>query len=187
MLRRCSVFLVLALAWGGSIGVASAQHERYYEFEGTHLAISIERFMGIDFTDFEGPGRSHVSARLLLNADEPVPTSYARFGFDVFIHRFSIGLAGGVATHSIGVIAPRVGYLFGITPTIGIWLRGGAFFATTKPVDYFGVTAEALLAWFPYPILALHLGPTLDLAFANHNNPNYVSIGLPEFGLTAFF
>jgi hypothetical protein len=187
MLRRCSAVLALALAWGGISSSAHAQHEHWYEFQGTHLAISVERFMGIDYVDFEGPGGGKASARLLLNADEPVPTSYARFGFDVFIKRFSIGLAGGVATNSIAVLAPRVGYLFGITPQIGIWLRGGAFYATSKPVDYFGVTAEAFFAWFPYPIFALHVGPTLDVAFANGNNRNYLALGLPEFGMTAWF
>jgi hypothetical protein len=48
------------------------------------------------------------------------------------------------------------------------------------------VTAEALLSWFPYPNIAIHLGPTLDVAFANERNPDYVSIGIPQFGMTAF-
>jgi hypothetical protein len=187
MLKRCLGLLVVALAWGGSIHSAHAEHERWYEFEGTHFAFSIERFMGIDFTDPEGPNNSHVTARLLLNADEPVPTSIARAGFDVFIHRFSIGLAGGVATHDVAVINPRVGYLFGLTPQLGIWFRAGGFFAKAGPQEWFGVDAEALFAWFPYPILALHVGPTIDLAFGNSRTPNYVDLGLPQFGMTAFF
>jgi hypothetical protein len=185
MLRRCIVLSVVALAWSASIKVAAAQHEMPYEFRGTRVALSIERFMGVDYTDFDGPGRANLSARLLLNASEPVPTRYARFGFDVFIERFSVGLAGGVTNKDVGIMAPRVGYLFGLTPTIGLWLRGGAFYASAGP-HYMGIYTEALLGWFPYPHIALHLGPTLDIAFANKPNPNYISIGLPEFGMTVW-
>jgi hypothetical protein len=185
MLRYCIALSIAACAWGGSIEAASAQHEKPYEFQGIHIALSIERFMGVDYTDFAGPGHSDVSARVLLNASEPVPTSFARFGFDVFIHRFSVGLAGGVTDKNVGIFAPRIGYLFGITPTIGIWLRGGAFYASAG-ADYFGVYAEALFAWFPYERVALHLGPTIDIAIADKPNPNYVSLGIPEFGLTVF-
>ncbi|MEY4577190.1 MAG: hypothetical protein RL701_1893, partial [Pseudomonadota bacterium] len=52
--------------------------------------------------------------------------------------------------------------------------------------NYFGLTGEALLGWFPYNNIALHLGPTLDVAFADHNNPNFVNIGILQFGITAF-
>jgi hypothetical protein len=192
MLKQCIVLSVVALAWGGSIDAAAAQHQRYYEFDGTHVALSIERFMGIDYTDFEGPGNADAYARLFLNANEPVPTSLARFGVDVFIRRFSIGLAGGVATApapngEIGIIAPRVGYLLGLTPTIGLWLRVGGFYAATPGANYAGLTAEALFAWFPYDIFAFHFGPTLDLAFADDPNPDYVSIGIPEIGMSVFF
>jgi hypothetical protein len=192
MLKHCILLSVVALAWGGSVGAAAAQHELPYEFQGTHVALSIERFMGIDLVDFEGPGNSDVYARLLLNGGEPVPTSLGRMGIDVFIKRFSVGVAGGIATSAapggsdIGIIAPRVGYLFGLTPTLGLWLRGGAFYASAGP-DYLGVYAEALLGWFPNPLFALHLGPTLDLAFTDTPNRDYVAIGLPEFGVTAWF
>jgi hypothetical protein len=162
-------------------------HERPYEFDGTHLALSIERFMGIDFVDFEGPGGDHVDARFLLNASERVPTSYARFGFDVFLRRFSIGLAGGATSGDVAVLAPRVGYLFGLTPTLGLWLRVGGFYAATSGPNWAGVTAEALLGWFPYSNIALHLGPTLDLAFATEDRaPDYVSVGIPQVGMTVF-
>jgi hypothetical protein len=187
MLKRIILILVVAFAWQGSIKTAAAQHERSYEFNGIHFATSIERFMGIDLVDFEGPGNSHAKARFLLNGDEPVPTSVARFGFDVFIRRFSLGLAGGVTSDGFGLLNPRVGYLFGLTPELGIWFRGGAFYTRGFGAEYFGLDAEVLFSWFPYPILCFHLGPTLDLAFAKDPHPNYVSFGLPEFGMTAFF
>jgi hypothetical protein len=179
---------LMALFWAGSSATASA-HERWYEFDDTHVAISIERFMGVDYTDFEGPGGGDVSARLLLNADEPVPTSYGRFGIDVFIERLSLGVAGGVTSEDTAILAPRVGYMFGLAPQLGLWLRAGGFYATTPAVDYVGITAEALLAWFPYSAVAITLGPTLDLAFADEDSraPDYVSIGIPEVGLSVFF
>lgn len=186
MLKHCMVLSVVAWVWGGSIEAAAA-HEMPYEFEGTHVAVSIERFMGIDFTDFEGPGRSDASARLFLNASERVPTSYARLGLDVFIERFSVGLAGGVTSDDVAIVAPRVGYLIGLTPQIGLWLRAGGFYAATPAVNYAGLTAEALFGYFPYPFLAFHLGPTLDLAFADDPNLDYISIGIPELGMSAFF
>lgn len=189
MLKRCLTLAVVALGWVGFAESASAQHELRYEFDGTHVGVSIERFMGIDFVDYEGPGGSDVSARFLLNASEPAPTSLARLGVDVFIKRFSIGIAGGVTTDDVGVIAPRVGYLLGLTPNIGLWLRVGGFYAglPAPSPSYAGITAEALFQWFPYSILAFHLGPTLDLAFASDDGRDYVAIGLPELGMTAFF
>lgn len=175
-------FLACAL-----VSTPALAHERPYEFDGTHFALSIERFMGIDFVDFEGPGGDHVDARIFLNASERVPTSHARFGFDVFLRRFSIGLAGGATTGDVAVIAPRVGYLIGLTPTLGLWLRAGGFYAATPLANYAGVTAEALLGWFPYSNIALHLGPTLDVAFASgERDPDYVAVGLPQIGMTVF-
>ncbi len=184
MTRYWIALSLAVLIWGGSLEIAQAQHETRHEFQGTRVALSIERFMGIDYTDFEGPGGSDVTGRVLLNASEPVPTSLGRAGFDVFIDRLSIGLAGGITTEDVGIIAPRIGYLFGLTPTIGLWLRAGGFYAATPGVTYAGITGEVLFAFFPNDVFAIHLGPTLDLAFADDPNPNYVSIGIPELGLT---
>lgn len=188
MFQRWMVVALTFLACSLASAPALA-HERAYEFDGTHFALSIERFMGIDFVDFEGPGGDNVDARIFLNASERVPTSSARFGFDVFLRRFSIGLAGGATTGDVAVLAPRVGYLFGLTPTLGLWLRVGGFYAATAGTDWAGVTGEALLGWFPYSNIALHLGPTLDLAFATGDDPrdlDYVSVGLPQIGMTVF-
>ena len=185
MLKRCILLSLTMLVCGGLANKASA-HERWYEFDGTHIALSIDRFMGIDYTDFEGPQEGEVDARILLNASERVPTSSARFGFDVFIRRFSIGAAGGFTSRDVGVIAPRVGYMFGLSPQLGLWLRGGAFFAATPGPKYFGPYAEVLFNWFPFPQFALHAGPTFDFAVANGNNANYVSIGILQFGMTGF-
>ena len=186
MTRHWIALVFASLTWGGALEDAAAQHQMPYEFRGTRVALSLERFMGIDYTDFEGPDRSDVTGRVLLNASEPVPTSLGRAGFDVFIERISIGLAGGITTEDVGIVAPRIGYMLGLTPTIGLWLRAGGFYAATPAVEYAGITGEVLFAFFPHEVFTIHLGPTLDLAFADDPSPNYVSIGIPELGLTVW-
>lgn len=176
-------FTFIACAFASTPALA---HEKPYEFDGTHFALSVERFMGIDFVDFEGPGGDDVYGRFLLNADEPVPTSFARFGFDVFLRRLSIGIAGGATTDNFAILAPRVGYLFGLTPTLGLWLRVGGFYAAVPGSDYAGLTAEALLGWFPYSNIALTLGPAFDFGFTDAPNRDYTAIGIPQFGMTVF-
>src|ERR1700712_915441 len=123
-----------------SKALADVGHEHWYEFNGTHVALSIERFMGLDYVDYEGPGGGKLYGRLLLNADEPVPTSAARFGLDVFLGRLSLGVAGGVTTGDAAIIAPRVGYLFGLTPQLGLWLRVGGFYSSWHGTQYPGLT-----------------------------------------------
>ena len=187
MLKRCIVLSVVACVWAGSNGQAAA-HEMPYEFEDTHVALSIERFMGIDYIDVEGPGGGDATARILLNASDSYPTTSARLGFDVFVRRLSIGVAGGVTSEDTAIIAPRVGYMFGIAATVGLWLRAGGFYEATPGPNYFGLTAEALFAWFPYPVFCFTFGPTLDLAFADDDTtPNYMQLGIPEVGMTVFF
>jgi hypothetical protein len=185
MFQRWMVLSLTILACALSTKPALA-HEKPYEFDGTHIALSIERFMGIDYVDPEGDAEGEVDARLFLNASERVPTSYARLGFDVFLGRLSLGLAGGVTSGDTGIIAPRVGYIIGLTPTLGLWVRVGGFYAAVPGVSWAGLTAEALLGWFPYSNIALHLGPTLDAAFTDTPNRDYVSIGIPQVGMTVF-
>jgi len=185
MRKQCFVVWVLAFAWAQAAVVASAQPQ----FRGTRIALSIERFMGVDYTDFQGR-RGDVTARMFLNASEGVPTNCARFGFDVFIKRLSLGAAGGVTTDGVGLFAPRIGYMLGIVSHLGLWMRAGGFFASAgnNPApNYFGMYAEVLLQWFPHSSFALHLGPTFDMAFADDPHPHYVSFGIPQFGLSAFF
>jgi len=186
MTRYWIALSLAVLTWGGSLEVAEAQHQMSYEFQGTRLALSLERFMGIDYTNFEGPGGSDVTGRVLLNASEPVPTSLGRAGFDVFIERISIGLAGGITTEDVGIIAPRIGYLIGLTPTVGLWLRVGGFYAATRGPNYAGITGDVLFAFFPFESFAIHLGPTLDVAFADGANRDYMSVGIPEMGVTVW-
>jgi hypothetical protein len=186
MLSRCIFLFVSLLVLAGLTNKAAAEHERWYEFEGTHFALSIERVAGLEYLDFEGPGGGELTARVLLNASERVPTSSARFGFDVFIHRFSIGAAGGFTNKDVGIIAPRVGYLFGLTPQLGLWLRGGAFYAAAGGAQYFGPYGEVLLGWFPIPQFALTFGPTFDFGVANANNRDYIQLGILSLGMTVF-
>lgn len=185
MLRLSVLLTVAMLACIGSSTKAAAQHELANEFRGTHFALSIDRFMGVDYTDYS-PGDSQFRARILLNASEAAPSQFARFGFDVFFERFSVGLGGGFTSEGVGIAAPRVGYLFGITPELGFWLRGGMFYAKSGN-EYLGFYGEGLLAWFPYRHFALTFGPTIDLAFGTRDrDPDYVSFGILQLGMTVF-
>jgi hypothetical protein len=187
MPKHWIVLSFVLVTWIGWPRVAAAERAEEREFRGTRVALSIERFMGIDYVDFRGPGGGDVTGRFFLNASEPVPTSLGRAGLDVFLGRLSIGLAGGITTENVGIIAPRIGYMLGLTETIGLWLRAGGFYAGTPGVRYAGLTGEVLFAWFPYQIFAIHLGPTIDVAFANKPHPNYVALGIPEMGMTVWF
>jgi len=184
MLRLYVVLAVMAWVLSGSLHVAKAQQNIGH---GTHVALSVERFMGFDYTDYEGPGNRHYHARILINADEPAPTNIGRFGLDVFIRRFSFGIAGGFTSDDRGVVSPRIGYMIGFTHNLGLWLRGGGFYATGGDVHYFGMSGDVLLQWFPTRNVSFHVGPTFDFGVANNPYPNYVSVGFAEFGLSAWF
>jgi hypothetical protein len=192
MLRRWLALMGALIAWSCFNPIASAHPPLRGEFRDD-FALSIERFMGADFTDYD-PGGDDVTVRLLLNASEPVPTSYARAGFDYFISRFSLGIAGGLTSDDVILLAPRVGYMFGLSRTIGVWLRVGMFISQNPgPADYVGVTAEALFHWWMHPNVSLHFGPTLDLGISQDDDddppyvPDFLSIGIPQVGLTVWF
>jgi len=163
----------------------SAPTQAPTRFGTLRLAVSLERFMGVSWAKH---GDSEFRGRLLLNASEYVPTDSARIGIDVFIKQVSLGVAGGTTfgSNSVSIIAPRAGYFLSLERDIGLWIRGGVFFADYD-TGYFGVYAEGLLHWFPYENIALSLGPTFDFGSARgSHHDSFVSIGLLQFGLTAF-
>ena len=59
-------------------------------------------------------------------------------------------------------------------------------YAAANGPKYVGITGEAFLAFFPFSRFAVHLGPTIDAAFANRNNRDYIQLGIPEFGITGW-
>jgi len=194
-----TVALSCLVAWLSLVGVAAAQSSydapppppAYAEpaaptrFGTLRLAVSLERFSGVSWAKH---GKSEFTGRLLLNAAEYVPTDSARLGIDVFIKQFTLGVAGGTTfgRGSASIIAPRAGYFLNLERDIGVWIRGGVFFADYD-TGYFGVYAEGLLHWFPYENIALSVGPSFDFGSARgHGYDSFVSIGLLQFGLTAF-
>jgi hypothetical protein len=119
--------------------------------------------------------------------------SSARLGIDLFISNISLGIAGGATTAGVSIVAPRAGYFLELAKDLGLWIRGGVFFARDQARDYrdqhteyFGIYGEGLLNWFPSDNLSLSVGPTLDFGFSKGSTPNFLSIGLLQFGLTAF-
>jgi len=78
-------------------------------------------------------------------------------------------------------ITPRVGYVFGISPLLSIWLRGGLSFyhagasqpdgactnqSDTGSLNVFGLDLDPQLVIAPAPHFAFTAGPTLDFGFA---------------------
>lgn len=170
-----------ALFWCCAEGSALARPQR------GDFALSIERFMGVDFTGWEGPRDSDVTARLLLNASEPVPTSLARTGFDFFLSRLSLGIGGGFTSEDLVVLAPRVGYMLGLSRSFALWLRAGFFFVARGGPDYFGFGGEALFHLFLTPSVSLHFGPTLDIGLTDSPALDFIDVGIPQFGLSVWF
>lgn len=193
MLKPLLTLMGALAVWTCCIPTASARpndDDYYYRdrFYRNDFALSIERFMGIDLTDWQEPRDSEVTARILINASEPtVATSAARLGFDYFISRLSLGVAAGFTSEDVVLLAPRVGYMFGLSRTVGVWLRGGMFVSENPGPDYVGISFEAYFHWWAFPNVSLHLGPTLDFGFTDDRGYDFVNLGIPEMGLTLWF
>jgi hypothetical protein len=115
-------------------------------------------------------------------------------GGDLFVF-FTLGgsnttpVRGGNATQSTDRpsgnafgIAPRVGYILGISEPLSIWLRGGFSFyhagtstpdnfcgtnpSDTSSLNVFGVDIDPQLVISPVPHFAFTAGPALDFGFA---------------------
>ncbi|HEY6458517.1 MAG TPA: hypothetical protein VIY73_00150 [Polyangiaceae bacterium] len=81
-------------------------------------------------------------------------------------------------------IAPRIGYVFGLSPAISFWLRGGVSYylvqqkttdSTANPVttttdkgDTFAFDFDPQFVFAPVPHFAITVGPALDIGFGGH-------------------
>ncbi len=116
-------------------------------------------------------------------------------GGDLFVF-FTLGGSGTVKTGNTSVttdtpsgnafgIAPRVGYIIGLSEVLSIWLRGGFSFYhagtsqdvnncdnnITNTVNVVGLDIDPQLVISPIPHFAFTAGPALDFGFAgSHSN-----------------
>jgi hypothetical protein len=148
-----------------------------------------------------------------LGAGNPTAYTTPRVGFDyVIIPNLTIGgdllvfftLGGSVTTPAGGGrtvstdtpsgnlfgIAPRVGYILGLSEPLSIWLRGGFSFyhagtsqadnacgtnpSDTNSLNVFGIDLDPQLVISPVPHFAFTAGPAFDFGFAggaSHTQP----------------
>jgi hypothetical protein len=143
----------------------------------------------------------------LAKGDVSNPFVAPRIGFDYFvIDGLSIGGALGYTSDEVDgdetlgnvngdldrvktsgwLIAPRVGYCFMFSDTVGIWPRGGFTYAAgkeeTEPpgnqpdskleFTLLDLTLEGMLVVTPVPHVGFMVGPTIDLAVAGSGESN---------------
>ncbi|HET9934710.1 MAG TPA: hypothetical protein VFQ35_28590 [Polyangiaceae bacterium] len=177
------------------------------------LVLSAERLVGVSRTAIETKvgGVKHKDsvnrANLLLNQDGNVyGYSHPRVAFDYFvIDGLSLGGAVGFSVNSGDaanrelILAPRVGYAYMFSDTVGVWPRlGGTYQYQKTPEGVTGLLAisfEANLVIVPTEHVAFTIAPTIDASLVGKFNPvgpekksdyKQEEIGL-QTGLSVFF
>ena len=177
------------------------------------LVLSAERLVGLSRTAIQTKvgGVTHKEsvnrANLLVNqGGNPYGYSHARAAFDYFvIDGLSIGASLGFSANSGDaaarelLIAPRVGYAYMFSDSVGIWPRlGGTYQYQKTPDGVTGVLAisfEANLVIVPAEHVAITIAPTADASLVGKFNPTgpekksdykQEEIGL-QTGLSVFF
>jgi hypothetical protein len=169
----------LALATG------SALAQERFATKGT-VAFSADRFFGFgvshESVDQEGPGGDFENDSTHFTFGwrgtiHPTPFDVPRFAFDYYVtDGLSIGGSIGYANYGGGddddqfneysdfILAPRVGYTWMFSRTVGFWLRGGF---TYHSRDWEGVADESGLALTVEPTFVFvpveHFGFTAGL------------------------
>lgn len=162
----------------GAKGAAAFGADRLFSIHSTHVSSDTDggsvsqTFTGIGFA-WNGP-------------TQPSPYDVPRLGFDYFLFdHFSLG--GSLAYASLSweepagngqsvsrsgsafLLAPRVGYVWMFSGSVGFWLRGGlsyhsyAYSNLNADERGLGLSAEGTFVFAPTSHFAFTLGPSLDL------------------------
>lgn len=127
-----------------------------------------------------------------------------RFSFDYFLMH-GLELGGSLAFASYGgdradnaafLLAPRVGYCWMFTDSVGFWLRGGITYHNRDGHGREGewglaFSAQGMFVFSPVDHFAFELGPTFDITMVGKRtrdngpdlNRHYRDIGIFNFGL----
>jgi hypothetical protein len=123
-------------------------------------------------------------------------------GGDLFVF-FTLGKSQTVTTGNVSRdvnqpsanavgIAPRVGYIFGLSPLLSFWLRGGLSYyhagtsikdgtctdqSDTTGLGVFGLDIDPQLVISPAPHFAFEVGPAVDIGFAGSASVTNVGAG----------
>lgn len=202
-----SLLLLCALV----LGIPTQAEAQDPSSQGT-LVMSADNLFGLaignlDFERNPGNDREHdyTIFGLGMSAD-PTPLWTPRFALDGFvIDRLSVGGSLGIIfwdddddnDNDDGVaffLAPRVGYLYMFSSSVGIWARGG-FTYYTYDQDFFDRSQLALdlEAMFPFVInegFALVVGPAAHIGISgeyDNNNNNNDNQDFDEWGIGISF
>lgn len=183
-MQRRIVSALAALTVTSAVGLASAE-EGGFGADG-NFVFSAERLFGFsnDKFSYDNPiGDTTVKGfGFGWTGGNSTPYNTPRLALDYFINdNLSIGGAFGYASIEVDnddndngvdasgfILAPRVGYMIGISDVFGFWPRGGLTYYTFNDPDFdqFGLTLEGLFSIAPRPGFGFITGVVLDLGFS---------------------
>lgn len=180
-MQRRIVSALAALAVTSGVGLASAE-EGGFGAKG-NFVFSAERLFGFsnDKFSYDAPiddDRTIKGFGIGWTGGNSTPYNTPRFALDYFINdNLSLGGAFGYASLDIDdsdndpdgfILAPRVGYMIGISDVFGFWPRGGLTYYTFNDPDFdqFGLTLEGLFSIAPRPGFGFVTGVVFDLGFS---------------------
>jgi len=151
-----------------------------------HWSVGVERLFGISHSwssaDTGGERQATTSVGIGLADLDHHGYGTARIGGDyLFELGLSLGTAFGYASYhresddedsreDYWVVAPRVGWLFQLRPSLALWPRAGLTLLTPgqEPTgDHTAITLELPLVWrLPGGVIGLCAAPHLDLGFS---------------------
>jgi len=157
-LSLSAVFAFSLLATAGEAQAANAVPKGTFKLGAERLA-----GFGVTF----GPGDPFFATGLFVgNAAE---LQFPRVGADFFIiDGLSLGGTLGLAYRGdsnvfMGIVLPRVGYAFALSPSIDFWPRGGIGIRGTDPGGSAAILDfEGAFIWNINPVVGLEFGPALD-------------------------
>jgi hypothetical protein len=195
-------FSIAAFALGIS-ATGRAQAVEYYR--AGKVSVSLERVFGLHYwhdSNEQGNGYNEVRSGTVIGLGwYGAQSAYhiPRAAVDGFIiDRLSLGGSLGFFSQSgdtdnSGVLFyPRVGYVIPISNVFSFWPRGGFSIMKFDNSSLFGLAAEAMFVAVPHEGWGILFGPTFDLGFAGHRDPNnrdwsHFSLGFPAVGLMGTF
>jgi hypothetical protein len=202
---RKLIFTTVAAAVVLAASAASADPRLGYKGDA---ALSADRIMGITWSrrhrelGNQSQNDNVTGVTFMWRGDvQPTPFEAPRLSFDYFVID-SLNIGGTVGYASYGddadeahfLLAPRVGYLFGISDAWGFWLRGGlTYHSVSRPgngdEDGFAFTAEGMFTVTPVDHFGFVFGPTFDMDFTGSvgdADQSYRSFGINA-GLVGWF
>ncbi|MCA9647437.1 MAG: hypothetical protein H6718_22355 [Polyangiaceae bacterium] len=201
-MQRRIVSALAALAVTSTVGLASAE-EGGFGAEG-NFVFSAERLFGFsnDKFSFDTPNddeRTFKGFGFGWSGGRSTPYNTPRLGLDYFINdNLSIGGAFGYASLDISddandpsgfILAPRVGYMIGISDVFGFWPRGGLTYYTFDDPDFdqVGLTLEGLFSIAPRPGFGFITGVVLDLGFSGSQDFGQTSVDYTDRNIALVF